>query len=377
MSNVTPPSSDTPLPTSPGQYDPSGSSATPSLQPSPGSSPQPQRAGAAGLHHLLLGDTLPIRQYDLLAADHPHRWYDPREPLRFRAWSRGLAFVGILLGVMMTVYVIGFTIVAMNLPDGSWAPDSLSTSSPVVVVNSIAELTAAVVAYLIVTLVMERRRPPAELSPRRAFGVIRGMIAAFACIAVCLGVIALFGGYRIVGFDAGYSPWADLLTMGFTAGIAEEIMMRGILLRLTEESLGSWGAVVLSAFVFGIIHWANPDGSLWGGLAIAIEAGLLFGAIYLATRSLWWCMGFHFMWNMAEGPIFGSIVSGTGEQRSWLVAQWNGPEWLTGGSFGLEASIVPVIVLGGLAIAVLVRLQRLGLMIEPIKARKRRFGIPA
>ncbi|KFI44946.1 CPBP family intramembrane glutamic endopeptidase [Bifidobacterium biavatii] len=384
MSNVIPPSSDTPPSASSGQYDPSDSSATPSLQPLPGSSPQPQRAEAARLHHLLLGDTLSIRQYDLLTDDHPHRWYDPREPLRCRAWSRGIAFVGILLGIMLAVSFVGVVVITLNtMASGASAASlsvditSMSTSSPMIMLSSTAELIAAVAAYLIVTLVMERRRPPVELSPRRAFGAIRGMIAAFACIAVCVGVIALFGGYRIVGFDPDYSPWADLLTLGFTAGIAEEIMMRGILLRLTEESLGSWGAVILSAFVFGIIHWFNRDGTLWGGLAIAIEAGLLFGAIYLATRSLWWCMGFHFMWNIAEGPIFGSIVSGNGEQHSWLVAQWNGPAWLTGGSFGLEASIVPVILLGGIAVAILVHLQRLGLMIEPIKDRKRRFGIPA
>ncbi|MCH9276300.1 CPBP family intramembrane metalloprotease [Bifidobacterium amazonense] len=357
MSNVTPPSSDIPP-------------------------LRPQRANSARLHRALLGDTLPVRQYDLLTDDHPCRWYDPRETLRVRAWSRGMAFVGILLGVMIAVSFIGVVVITVGETiGGSGEPGldidvaSLRGSSPMAVLSSIAELIAAVVAYLIVTLVMERRRPPVELSPRRAFGVIRGMIAAFVCIAVCIGVIAVFGGYRIVGFDPGYNPWADLLTLGFTAGIAEEIMMRGILLRLTEESLGSWGAVILSAFVFGIIHWSNPDGTLWGGIAIAIEAGLLFGAIYLATRSLWWCMGFHFMWNIAEGPIFGSIVSGTGEQGSWLVARWSGPDWLTGGSFGLEASIVPVIVLGGVAIALLIHLQRHGLMLDPIKQRKRWLGI--
>ncbi|WP_219100145.1 CPBP family intramembrane glutamic endopeptidase [Bifidobacterium pluvialisilvae] len=239
---------------------------------------------------------------------------------------------------------------------------------------SCAELFGAIVAYMVVVLAMEGRRPPMELAPTRAFDLVRGAVASFVCIAVCIGVIALLGGYRIVGFNAGYDPWADLLTLGLVAGVAEEIMMRGILLRLVEEGLGSWGAVAVSALVFGLLHVTNPDGTLWGGIAIAIEAGLLFGAIYLATRSLWWCIGFDAMWNIAEGPVFGSIVSGTGAQRSWLVARWNGPELLTGGTFGLEASIIPVLVLGGLAIAILVHLQRHGRMTAPNWVRRKRVA---
>ncbi|WP_165777277.1 CPBP family intramembrane glutamic endopeptidase [Bifidobacterium primatium] len=271
------------------------------------------------------------------------------------------------------VIFIAAAIAVIGVGSGGSAalPGSGVGVTPDMTLVSWGELFGAIVAYLVVVMAMEGRRLPAELAPMRALDLVRGGIASFVCIAVSIGIIALLGGYRIVGFNAGYDPWADLLTLGLTAGVAEEIMMRGILLRLVEESLGSWGAVAVSALVFGLLHVTNPDGTLWGGIAIAIEAGLLFGAIYLATRSLWWCIGFHAMWNIAEGPIFGSIVSGTGAQQSWLVAQWNGPELLTGGSFGLEASIIPVLVLGGLAIAILIHLQRHGRMIAPVWVRRK------
>lgn len=332
-------------------------------------------------------DVASARAYDLLTNDHPYRWYHPQERSRFNPLLRGLTFVGIMIGSMI-VLIIVFSIIAVAIAPNAFSiysnsgntsmefslnSSAFALSSPIAVFSMLTELFAAVIAYLVVVFVMEGRRPPLELDPKRAGGALAGMASAFVCIAVCIGVIAVFGGYRIVGFDAGYQPWADLLTLGLTAGIAEEIMMRGILLRLLEEWLGSWGAVALSALVFGLVHVGNKDGTLWGGIAIAIEAGLLFGAIYLATRSLWWCMGFHFMWNIAEGPIFGSIVSGNGTQRSWLIAQWNGPEWLTGGTFGLEASIVPVIVLGSLAVVLLIHLQHHGRMIAPSWIRKRRL----
>ena len=325
------------------------------------------------------------RSYDLLTDDHPYRWYANGERARFNPLLRGVVFGGILLVSMFILIFVGTIIAVIVAPNAFFNADgtstnmtvvlgeALDTSSPLVQIVSIAEILGALIAYLVVVRVMEGRKPPLELSLKRAPGALLGIVTAFVCITVSVGIIALLGGYRITGFNAGYQPWADLLTLGLAAGIAEEIMMRGILLRLFEEVLGSWGAVALSALIFGFLHLGNKDGSLWGAIAIALEAGLLFGAIYLATRSLWWCMGFHFMWNVAEGPIFGSIVSGNGEQRSWFTANWSGSDWLTGGAFGLEASVVPVILLTAVAVALLIHLQRQGRMIEPVWVRKRRL----
>ncbi|MBT1176488.1 CPBP family intramembrane metalloprotease [Bifidobacterium callimiconis] len=318
------------------------------------------RRGGGG-RPMPMDDAVRIRDRDLLTADHPVRRY-VGEPLRLKAPLRGLAFAAVLVGIMVTVQVTGGVILSVTTGGDSK-----------MLMSMIGELAGAIAAYAVVVLAMEGRRHPVELRSSRMIGLLWGGLMAFACMAACLTVIALFGGYRIVGFNAGYDPWVDLLTVGLVAGVAEEIIMRGILLRLVEEGLGSWGAVGVSALVFGLLHVTNPDGTLWGGVAIAIEAGLLFGAIYLATRSLWWCIGFHAMWNIAEGPIFGSVVSGTGSQQSWLVARWNGPDLLTGGSFGLEASIVPVILLGGLAIAILIRLQCDGRMLAPNWVRSKRF----
>lgn len=332
------------------------------------------------MHARLLGAVPRVRADDLMTEDHPIRRFDAPQRRRFNAWLRAAAFLGVMAvatfligGVLLLAFVM-FTAGGDGL-DSLTSINTSDQSSPQALLSLFGEIAGAIVAYLVVVIAMEGRRVPVELSPSRAFDLVRGAVVAFVCIAVCIGIIALFGGYRIVGFNTAYSPWADLILLGLTAGVVEEITMRGILLRLLEEAIGSWGAVVVSALVFGLMHVSNPDGTLWGGVAIMIEAGLLFGAIYLATRSLWWCIGFHFMWNVAEGPIFGSIVSGRGgAQQSWLIAQWQGPELLTGGSFGLEASLVPVVLLGALAIAVLVHLQRLGRMIEPVWIQRRRLA---
>lgn len=315
---------------------------------------------------------------DLLTEDHPLRRLvradGGREPARLNIVLRGLVFFGTFFGVLVVLGIIGGIVYGMAAIDaGSTAPGmGFDVDDPQVMLGAmLLETVAAVTGYVVVVFCMERRRHPLEFRFSRCGGLLVGFVIGFGAIASSLGVLALTGGYRIAGFNVHYNPLVDLVALGMCAGVSKEIMMRGMLLRLIEEWLGSWGGVAVSALVFGLLHVSNPDGTLWGGLAIAIEDGILAAALYVITRSLWVVIGEHMMWNFAEGPIFGSIVSGTGKQDSWLVAQWRGPDWLTGGSFGLEASVVPVILMGVAGVALLVYAQRKGMMVKPSWLRRR------
>ncbi|MDR2930373.1 MAG: CPBP family intramembrane metalloprotease [Propionibacteriaceae bacterium] len=301
------------------------------------------------------------RGSDGLTPDHPARPYPAIHRLRASAWMRLLVFAAVFFVtaiLSMSVFMAVTLSTAMN-----------QTQSMLV-----TELIPAIVAYLVLTLAMEDRIWPSELSPKTSGNLLKGMALGVVLVGLAVGVLALIGSYRVVGVNAAYNPWAALLTIGVTAGIAEEILFRGVLFRLVEEGLGSWGAVAVSALGFGAVHLTNPDATWWGAIAIAVEAGVLFAGVYVLTRNLWWCIGLHFAWNMAEGPLFGSIVSGTGANSSWLQAQWSGPELLTGGRFGLEASVVPVIIGAALGVLLLVHAHRRGLIVAPAWIRQARLN---
>jgi len=112
-----------------------------------------------------------------------------------------------------------------------------------------------------------------------------------------------------------------------------------VLFRVTEEGLGTWAALLISALFFGFAHAGNPGATAWSSAAIAIEAGLLFGLLYHVTRSLPVCMGLHAAWNFCQGTVYGIPVSGL-KADGWLVSTRTGPDWLSGGVFGAEASVV-------------------------------------
>jgi hypothetical protein len=92
-----------------------------------------------------------------------------------------------------------------------------------------------------------------------------------------------------------------------------------------------------------VLHLLNPGATLLNAAAISIEAGVLLAAAYMLTRRLWLCIGTHIAWNFTQGGIFSVAVSG-GENKGLLRSTLVGPDWLTGGTFGAEASVVALVV---------------------------------
>lgn len=148
----------------------------------------------------------------------------------------------------------------------------------------------------------------------------------------------------------GYPQWENIslsyISFLFVA-CGEEVIFRGLLYRMISERYGMWLALIVSSLFFGIVHIFNPGASLWSSIAIAIEAGLLLGAAYQFSGSLWLPIGIHWGWNFTQGNIFGFAVSGGDSGDSIIRSTATGPDLFTGGAFGPEASILAA-VLGGL-----------------------------
>jgi uncharacterized protein len=67
-------------------------------------------------------------------------------------------------------------------------------------------------------------------------------------------------------------------------------------------------------------------------------------------------MGFHTAWNFLQGAVFGVAVSGNGVPTNSLFRPFiQGNQWLTGGAFGIEASVISVVLGLGLGIFFIVR----------------------
>jgi membrane protease YdiL (CAAX protease family) len=127
------------------------------------------------------------------------------------------------------------------------------------------------------------------------------------------------------------------------AAVTEEMLFRGVLFRWLEQFGGSWFALLLTSAFFGAAHLNNPNSSWIAAVGIAFEAGVMLGAAYMLTRSLWLPMGLHAAWNFTQGEIFDIPVSGT-KADGMVDAQLSGNPLLTGNGFGLEASLIAIVI---------------------------------
>ncbi|MGZ0153650.1 CPBP family intramembrane glutamic endopeptidase [Kribbella sp. WER1] len=209
------------------------------------------------------------------------------------------------------------------------------------VLAGVGTAALSVVAYRLLVGWMERR-PVDELSAQGARkGLIAGTLGGVAIFGTVILAIGLLGGYEVHGLGT-VAGAVGLFGFMAAAATSEELLFRGVLFRIVEERTGTWIALVLTGLVFGAVHLINPDATLWGAVAIAIEAGGMLTAAYVATRKLWLPIGLHFGWNFAAGGIFSTEVSGNGTPPGLLDAGTSGPHLLTGGTFGPEGSLFAV-----------------------------------
>lgn len=234
------------------------------------------------------------------------------------------------------------------------------------------DVLPALIAYVILVRSIEHRR----LQELRVSDLLRygglGMLGGISLFSAVVAVLSLAGSYHAIGFNPHAHWLRAALLSGIGAGVGEELVSRGALFRIVEEGLGTWAALLVSAVFFGAMHLANPAASWWSSAAIAIEGGLLLAMLYHVTRSLWPCIGLHAGWNFAQGTIYGIPVSGT-RPDGWLVSSRTGPDWLSGGAFGAEASVIATAACSIVTLMLLSAALRKGTIVAPFWMRQRRF----
>ena len=199
-----------------------------------------------------------------------------------------------------------------------------------------------------------------------------GLLAGFLLFSIVTGLVGLLGGIEVVGTRPfGRTQFWEWAALGIASGIFEETLFRGVLLRQLERLVGTWWALAATSVLFGAVHMMNPDATWVGAVSLMIEAGILLGAAYLYTRRLWLAAGIHAAWNFTQAWVFSVPVSGTGETVGILVTRRTGPEWLTGGDFGLEASLAAVFVASAAGLWMLWKAHQHGTFVAPIWQRPR------
>jgi membrane protease YdiL (CAAX protease family) len=211
---------------------------------------------------------------------------------------------------------------------------------------------------LIATWIMARieRRPLQEYGIPRlsdAFGGDFWIGAAWgtASTSLLIGLIAFFGGYRILGVALhGPELWyftALWLAASLLIGFAEELQFRAYLLATLADGIGFWAAAGLLSVGFGALHYFLKPHERWEDFASTALLGLFMCLTLRRTGSLAFAIGFHAAFDFANLFVWSGQNGGEYAVGHLLQTNWQGSELLTGGLLGPEASLMvfPVIAL--------------------------------
>jgi membrane protease YdiL (CAAX protease family) len=215
------------------------------------------------------------------------------------------------------LFPLGRIVLGVLLVGGSLAVSQLAVKALKGVLSLGGALPAIYyLAYLIVSVLVAyfvyrayvrllEKRDLTELSRTGApkeLGV--GMLVGLGLVSASICLLWLLGDYRVTGVGVWTAAFVLLANDGAGAFV-EEVLLRGIVFRISEEKLGTWIALAISALIFALLHLASANATVTSVIVVGLEGGVLLSAAYVLTRRLWLAIGIHFAWDFAQDYVFG------------------------------------------------------------------------
>lgn len=206
-----------------------------------------------------------------------------------------------------------------------------------------------ILAYIFAKKILKRTNLSLGLvDPNKLKAYAKGIFLGFAMLSLVLLILKALGFAEISknpnGFDL--KLFLIFLPAWMIQGFEEEFLLRGILMNQMASRGKIRIAILANSLIFSIFHLGNAGFDLMASVNIFLM-GLVFSLIFYLEDSLYLVAGAHSFWNMTMANIYGIPVSGNSPTIIRLFnTSLKGPEILSGGSFGLEASIITSLVLG-------------------------------
>jgi CAAX protease family protein len=182
-----------------------------------------------------------------------------------------------------------------------------------------------------------------------------GSLWGLLSISAVIGMMTLAGAYSVSGLaihggDAlRYGVLWALATL--LVGLYEELYFRGYPQYTLGRGIGFWPAAAVISFLFGAIHYFEKPMETWMDFTSVSLIGLFFCFTLRRTGHLGFAIGWHFAYNFGSLYLYGG--PNTGNQGRplpghLLDSTFRGPDWLTGGPMGPEASVFIFVVIAAL-----------------------------
>lgn len=171
-----------------------------------------------------------------------------------------------------------------------------------------------------------------------------------AMLTACVLLMWGFGAIQVTSFQFSANLVGEFLILVLAwsiQGTAEELLTRGWMFSSLAAKHNIPVGILVSSLFFTFLHLGNDGISLIPLLDLTLFA-ILACLVMLKTGNIWVISGIHAAWNCFQGNVFAFPVSGTQAGQAFIAVETSGPDWLSGGAFGVEGSIISLLIQAGM-----------------------------
>lgn len=273
--------------------------------------------------------------------------------LEAREKSRDLnpVIITVILSLLVVIPQYGLGLLLkfsqnIEILDGFWT--YLDTNDLFFLLIIYSTVITLILAYIFARKILKRSNSSLGLvDNKKVLNYGKGILLGFGLLSLIVLILNLSGFAEITPnlSDFNLKLFLIFVLAWLIQGFEEEFLLRSILMNQLAAGGKIEVAIIANSLIFSIFHLGNTGFNLMAFVNIFL-VGLVFSIIFYIKGSIYTSAAAHSFWNMTMANIYGITVSGNSPTGVNLFnTKLTGPRIISGGSFGIEGSIVTSLVL--------------------------------